>query len=685
MDQETSNLLASATAQLRAGQLQQACATLSDILARSPGCADALNMLAGIARQQGHTDDAVNHLRAAIAAEPRRAELHLNLGEAFYHLGQLTAAEAAYRLGLSIAPDMAELHCNLGNVLLRLDSDEEALTHLRRAVTIAPQFAEAHYNLGRCYQKMHRHSDAMAAYLRAAELRPDLAQAYYNVGVLLQTLEQPSRAAEMYENALAIRPNYLHALNNLGGVLSTQGRNDRAVQVLTLALKLKPDYGAGASNLAAHFGRVGEAQKAIELARRAVTFDPSNPAIRSALIFRMLHDPDTSQQQIGEELSRWNDLYASKLAAELPPPAPRDARGRRLRLGFVSADFCDHVIVWNTLPLFRELDRERFEIHCYSNSHRHDRGTQRMIDLSQSFTPVAAMSDRALAQRIRDDGIDVMFDMNLHTASHRLLALARRPAPVQFTFAGYPGSTGLKAIDYRISDPYLDPPGMFEATCSEQIARLPHSFWCFEPQSEDPDVNELPAARSGQVTFACLNQLKKVNHRILALYARVLLDTPGSRLVMLATKGNHREQIVDQFSRHGVAPGRVFFVEPSRRPLYMRHYHLADISLDPMPYGGHTTALDSLWMGVPIVTLPGDTIASRAGLGMLTELKMPELIASSEDDYVTIAQGLAADIPRLSQIRRELRDRMRASSLMDAKTYTRAFELAILNAWQRPL
>ena len=264
-----------------------------------------------------------------------------------------------------------------------------------------------------------------------------------------------------------------------------------------------------------------------------------------------------------------------------------------------------------------------------------------------------------------------------------MLVFARQPAPVQVTFAGYPGTTGLSTIGYRLTDPYLDPPGLYDCCYSEESIRLPDSFWCYDPLDREPPVNSLPAAEKGYITFGCLNNFCKVNPVVLQLWARVLRAVDRSRLIILADKGIHRQHARKLLEDEGVAPDRVTFVGKQPHPLYLKYYHEIDIGLDTVPYNGHTTSLDSAWMGVPVVTLVGSTVVGRAGLSQLMNLGLPELIASSPEQYVQIAAELARDLPRLGRLRATLRERMEASPLMDAARFTRNIEAAYREMWRR--
>ena len=294
-----------------------------------------------------------------------------------------------------------------------------------------------------------------------------------------------------------------------------------------------------------------------------------------------------------------------------------------------------------------------------------------------------ALRTQQVAERIRSDRIDILVDLALHTANNRLLVFARKPAPVQVTWLGYPGTTGLSAIDYRLTDPYLDPPGLFDAFYSEESIRLPDTFWCYDPLTDQPPVNALPALENGFITFGCLNNFCKVNDGCLALWAQVLQAVPQSRLLLLAPRGQAREHVLARLQQEGIAAPRVEFADRQPRLEYLKLYHRIDLGLDPLPYNGHTTSLDAFWMGVPTLTLVGKTVVGRAGWSQLCNLGLKELAAETPEQYVALAAELAADLPRLQELRGTLRQRMLRSPLMDANRFARHVEQAYRQMWRR--
>jgi predicted O-linked N-acetylglucosamine transferase (SPINDLY family) len=334
-------------------------------------------------------------------------------------------------------------------------------------------------------------------------------------------------------------------------------------------------------------------------------------------------------------------------------------------------------------PLLRHHDRRRFEIFCYSDVQRPDEWTRGLLGASEHARGIAGVGDEAVADQIRADGIDVLVDLTMHMECSRLLVFARRPAPVQACWLAYPGTTGLAAMDYRLTDPYLDPLDGDPGAYSETTIRLPETFWCYDPLTRDEGVTPLPARRAGYVRFGCLNNFLKVGDGVIALWAAVMREVPGSKLTMLAPRGDARDRTLRSFQAHGVESDRVDFVEYQARTGYLATYRSIDVCLDTFPYGGHTTSLDAFWMGVPVVTLVGATVVGRAGLSQATNLGLPELVARSPEEYARIVVGLCGDLERLADLRAGLRSRMERSPLMDAARFARGIEEAYVEMWRR--
>lgn len=665
------------------GRLEQAEAYFRRAISIKPDFAEAHNNLGNALKAKGRLDEAITSYHDAIRFKPDLAEAHNNLGNALRDLGRFEEAIASFGRAVRLNPQYAEAHCNLGNALKDNGQMEEAIASYRQAIRIKPDLAEAYSNIGNVVALQGRLDEAVALHRKAIEIKPDLAQAHYNLGNALADLGRRGEAITSFRQAIVLRPDYAEAYCNLGNTLKKVGQLDEAIAAIRHAIEIKPNFADAHLNLGGALKDTGQIEKGIEAIREAIRIRPDHAGGHSNLVLSLLYDPGYDSGMVREELGRWNKRHAEPLRKFIRPHSNGRDPDRRLRIGYVSPDFADHVVGRNLLPLFREHDHQQLEIFCYAGVVHGDEFTEQFRRLADVWRGAVGLSDSRLADLIREDKIDILVDLSLHTGNNRLPVFARKPAPVQVTFAGYPGSTGLETIDYRLTDPYLDPPGGDESVYSEKSVRLPDSFWCFDPRSIKAPINALPAQPAGLVTFGCLCNFVKVSRHALRLWSRVLKAVEGSRLLLLCPEGAHRRWVLEQMQGEGIATDRVEFAPRCAYRKYLELYNRIDIALDTIPYNGHTTSLDSFWMGVPVVTLEGKTVVGRAGVSQLTNLGLTELIARTPEEYVEIAAKLANDLPRLRELRQTLRGRMRASPLMDAPRFARNIENAYREMWRK--
>ena len=371
------------------------------------------------------------------------------------------------------------------------------------------------------------------------------------------------------------------------------------------------------------------------------------------------------------------------LAEFIQPHLNNRSPDRRLRVGYVSPNFGSHPVGRFLLPLLESHDKESFETFCYASVEIADAMTDRCRAHADVWRDMLGLSDEQVAHAIRQDRIDILVDLTMHMRRNRLLVFARKPAPVQVTYLAYCGTTGLSTMDYRLTDPYLDPPGQDERFYSELSVRLPETYWCYRPAIETPPVNAQPALEAGHVTFGSLNNFCKVTPPALAAWSRLLQAVPKSWLLLHAHPGSHRDRVCEFLNEQGISPERVVFVDFQPMAEYFGVYQRIDVALDPFPYGGGTTTCDALWMGVPVVSLAGQTAVGRGGLSILSNIGLPELVACDTEQYVRIAAELAQDLPRLRDLRATLRQRMQSSPLMDVPRFARNIEAAYREMWRR--
>ena len=707
----------------QAGRLPEAEALYRQILTLQPDHADALHFLGVIAHQVGRHEIAVQFIRQAIGLNPNSPFAYYNLGEAYRAAGRLEEGIAAYRHALELKPDYVEAHNNLGTSLVEGGRFEQAITAFRHALDHKPDSPEIHNNLGATLAKSGLYDEAVAAYRQALNLRPGFSGAYNNLGDALREQGQLGGAITAFRRALEIQPafpeahynlgnaqrergqltdaissyrralelktGYPEACNNLGITLCDRHHLDEGIAAYRRALELKPDYAEAHNNLGNALRNRGEVNEAIASFHHALEIKRDDAEVHSNLIFTIHSHQDCDDRTIFEEHQRWNRQFGEPLKQFLRPHANDRDPERRLRVGYVSPDFRDHVVGHYVLPLLEGHDLEGFEILCYSGVVRSDWMTERFralrsgrSDADGGWRSTVGVSDARVAEIIREDGIDILVDLAMHTAGNRLPVLARQPAPVQVSWLAYPGKTGLRGIGYRLTDAHIDPPVDEPACLSEEPMRLPHSWCSYKRPAQSPEIGALPALSSGGVTFGSLNNFAKVNQRVLACWARMLEAVKGSRLLMLCPEGRARERVREFFGARGIARERIELVSIMPYREYMSLYLRIDIGLDPFPCNGMTTTCDALWMGVPVVTLPGRMSVSRAGLSLLSNVGLGELAASSEEDYVRMVVDLAGNLRRLANVRAALRPRMLASPLMDVPRFARNVEAAYRSIWR---
>lgn len=674
------NALELAVQHHQAGRLIEAQEICRQVLATNPADANVLHLLGLVESQLGELDSAVSLLEQARRQQPANPFLLNTLGSTYGMLGRHREAEKCLRKALSLKADLADAHSNLGNALKSLDQLKEAERSLRRAVALAPGHVSARINLGAVLRQLRRPEEAEKCYREAISLDPDLALAHSNLGNVLSDLGRLEEARQSFERALAIRPDYPEAQFGLANALLESGQLADAEQCYRKALALKPDFAEAQCGLGDALLRMGDVEDAEQCYRRALALKPASHNAHWGLLFALNHILGRNPADIYAEHRAFAQRFYRPAKS---PPHRNDAEpGRKLRVGYLSGDFRDHPVGQFIAPVLAQHDRGSFHISCYDNAQKSDSVTARLRRHADRWRRVFDLTDDALAELIRRDSIDIMVDLSGHTANSRLHVFAHRPAPVQVTWLGYLNTTGMEEMDYRITDARACPEGMLENFHSERLVRLPDSQWCYEAPAECPQVTEPPSAGTGYTTFASFSSLAKIGPPVIALWSRLLACVPDSRLLIAwRGLGSIRDEFRARFARHGVAPERIDLRDRVPFQDYLALHGAADIVLDTFPYTGGTTTCHALWMGVPVVTLTGNTATSRGGASLLSAVGLGELVADTPEEYLDIAAALAQDRPRLAALRAEMRDRMAASPLMDAERFTRNLEEAYRAMW----
>jgi len=673
-------------AHLRAGRLAEAEAVCREIRAQKPDEAQALHLLGIIEARRGDFQRGMEMLRRAIEADPEIAKYHANLGAVLLQVGRFDEAMNSFRKALSLAPDAIDAAVGLGNALRAAGRTDEATAAYQQALAMANTDADASNALGIVLSSVGREEESLAAFRQAVAIRPDFPEALANGATVLTERGLVGEGESAARSAVRLRPDLSAAHSSLAKALIKTNRIDEAVASYEQAARLQPESAIAWNNLAFALVEIGETDRQLECLNRAMQLDPMNPVYRSNWINRLQYNPAFEAGAILAEARRWDEMFGRVVGRSIKPHGNDRTADRRLRIGYISPDLREHVVARNILPLFRDRDIRQFEVFGYASIRKSDEYSRRFESLADGWRLINGVADDVVAQMIRNDGIDVLVDLALHSAGNRLPVFARKPAPVQVTFAGYPGTTGLSAMDYRLTDPYLDPEGESDAFYSERSIRLPHSFWCYDPiameVAEGFEVAPLPVLEKGVVTFGCLNSFCKVNETVLDLWGKILLASGRSRLLMLAPQGITRQRVLKRLGDLGVDASRIEFVDRQKRADYLRTYNRIDVGLDTLPYNGHTTSLDSLWMGVPVVSLIGKTVVGRAGFSQLGNIGLSDLAADSPEQFVRIAGELAGDHAHLSDLRKSLRERMRNSPLTQGGEFVRGIEAVYRRMWR---
>jgi protein O-GlcNAc transferase len=717
--ESTDQLFDSALNRHQAGALHEAEEIYKQILAATPDDPDVLQLLGMVNYQLDRKPRALEYLQKAVSLNPLAPDSHYHLGMVLEDLNRPDEAAEAFRQATVLKPDFAEAHHRLGLLYRQQEKLDLAEQSLRQAIIVNPQYAEAHNNLATVLKSLGKFDESIASYRQALALRPDLADIHANLGnalsaagkleeavdayrqslalkpdnaevnnklgVALVSLNRPAEALVAYWRGLASLPNNATLLNNIGNALLLQGDLIESVNSFRKAIDADPKFFLGYNNLGNALKALGMISQAVAAYSQAVSMR-NDPYFYGNMLFCRHFLVPYDAEEIFQAHLEWERRYSGTLAPEIQPHLNSRDANRRLKIGYVSSDLRQHSVAYFLENLLSYHDPHQVEVFVYADVPQPDVMTRRLQQSIHQWRPISGKRDEEVTKIIRQDGIDILVDLAGHTAGNRLLVFARKPAPIQITYLGYPDTTGMSAMDYRMTDVHADPAGMTEKYHSEKLLRLPRTFASYRPPAEAPDVSPLPALTYGRVTFASFTTLAKLPHILLDCWTEILLQIPASRLIIAAggLQANElQKEIRGRFERKGIDPTRLDLM--GKRPFkeYFALHHQADVYLDTFPVNGHTVTCHALWMGLPVITLAGEVHCQRLGASVLSNLGMGEMIAKSPKEYVEIAKRLSKDIPTLKEIRSGLRDRMKGSPILDAAGFASDVEAAYRDVWRK--
>ncbi len=578
-----------------------------------------------------------------------------NRAIAAHNAGEYAKAEAMYRQLLQEHPNSAPLLASIGQVCLDQNRFEEAIEFLQRSVTLDASNSRAIYNLGLCYHKLNDHGQAIHYYQQALKKEPELVSAHINLAAIAYLQQNFVQTIKHLETAIRLQPNAARALGNL----------------------------------AIAYANTGRVKEGLNFLRQALALDHSLSNAHSNYLLDLHYDPDIDAESLFQEHLAWAERHAKPLASHIPVHKKLHLSGRKLRIGYLSPDFRLHSVAYFFVPILKSHDREQFEIICYSDTDAPDELTSHLRSLAPHWRETCRLSDEALCQLIREDKIDILIELSGHTSGNRLTALARKPAPIQVSYLGYPNTTGLATMDYRLTDAWADPPGKNEHLYTEKLVRLATGFLCYQPPVNVPECGPLPCQSNGYITFGSFNTLKKINSHVIKAWAEIIKSVPGSHLVLKAKGLNDeqtRQRYLHYFVDQGIDAERIEILPPEKNMLdHLAQYQRIDIALDTFPYNGTTTTCEALWMGVPVIVLEGDRHVSRVGVSIMKQASLEEFIASDLQHYQQLAINLANEKEKLAILRRNLRNHLKQSLLTNAKSFTQELEQHFRAMWHHYL
>jgi predicted O-linked N-acetylglucosamine transferase (SPINDLY family) len=665
---------------LGAGDLTGAHAAILDALQRRPDDPGLSLAMGNVCMAMGNADEAISHIDRVLASRGDSPHILVNKGAALRMKNQTDEALQCFDKALQIDTGFAGAHLNIGVTFQGLERHAQAIEAFERLVALEPENADAHDALGCAQLNAGRIDQSIASHRMALELDSDRAGTHVNLGLALSERGDTHGAIATYRDGLAVKE--LETLHqNLGNALLTLGSVHEATASFERACELGPDNLTNRINLANAYAARGLVDRALVEYRHAIERSPDRVVGRSNMLFYL----STSGAPAVEYLAEARRFDESLKRVALPALDLRGQSERRpLRVGIVSGDLRHHPVGFFIEGILEKLDRGVLEVHAYTTIARVDPVTVRLQSLCAHWTLLKGIGDDEAARRIRDDGIDILIDLSGHTGDNRLGVFARRPAPLQVSWLGYWASTGLSSIDYVLADALCVPPG--EEDCFvETVWRLPDTRLCFTPPKDAPDITPLPALQDGRITFGSFQRISKMTDEVLAVWGRIFDAVPGASLLIRSAQTGRSEQVEELLVRLksvGIAPERVMVLGPVLHGEYLQTYQRVDIVLDTFPFPGGTTTCEGLWMGVPTLTLDGDSMISRQGAAMMTAAGLRDWVADTPETYIAKAVLFASDPAALAALRSGMRQRLLASPLFDVERFARHFENALTAMWR---
>ena len=667
------------------GNLQLAAHLYQQILQAAPNNPTVLHLMGIVHAQMGQYEPAVKWIQTAIEIEPKETHFHASLGNVFWYQNNLEDAKKCYQQALMLDEANPVANQGMGNIQGRFNKFDDAIYYYRQALEANPDYAEAYNGLGNALKHKGDVKAATENYQKAVELNPQFAEAQHNLAHILEIQGEIDHAITHYRQAITFNPNDFESYNNLGVLLEDKGQLTEAIDYFQKILATVPNHAYALNNLGKALLNKGMIQAAIIEFEKTLEVAPIYVNAFSNLLMALNYSEVHDAASVYAQHQAFDTRYVQPLANQIVPHLKELELDRPLRIGYLSNDFRRHATQPFIESILANHDHQQFKIYFYHNFQGEDDVTQRFKHYADVWIPCAHMQDDDLARKIRFDQIDILVDLAGHSAHNRLLVFVLKPAPIQMTYLGYPNTTGMTTIDYRITDNYTDPEGIAEQYNTEKLLRMPHSWFCYHPLENSPEVNSLPALDKGYVTFGVLHRYDKINDTQLKMWANILKQVKRSRLLIqnLALRDSQlREEFEKRCKQVGIGRKRLIIQDFVHSNDYLNVYHHIDICLDTYPYNGGRMTCDALWMGVPTISLMGEKNVSRMGLSILSAVDLAHLVVDTPETYVNTCVTLANDLNQLQTLRQGLREKMLHSSLTDGVNFTKQLETYYHQVWK---
>ena len=639
---------------------------------KSPSESISWKILGIIYLKSGRFNKALYANHKALKIEPNTPDVHNNIAITYYKLGRYEEAINSSKDALKIDNKFVQAYGNMADSLKAIKKYEDATLCLKKAIKLAPHKLESYASLADVFHKLGKFDDALITYENVIKLNSNYFPAYLNMAKILNELGKLYEAINVYNKVIKINPNLAITYYNLANIQKKLNKIEDAVINYKKALEIKPDFADAHYNLANTFSNLGEKNQADISYENALKINPKNPKFWSNKLLNLNYNENLSCEYIFNQHKLFDEQFSYLNKNNIK----NRIKNNRLRIGYVSADFRKHSVAYFIKALFKNHNTRLIETFCYYNNYIIDETTELLKTYCENWRSIFEMDDQDVYKKIKDDRIDILVDLSGHTPGNKLLVFASKAAPIQITYLGYPNTTGLSSMDYRLTDKYADPGDSSDPLFSEKLIKLNKSFLCYSGNDDISFNKTIPQNKNNFITFGSFNNFKKISANVIKTWSNILLSIPNSHLILKSSENIFDKNfLLKKFFDQGIKKENIKIIDKQIHAQdHMKLYDEIDVALDTFPYNGTTTTFESLWMGVPVITLSGNNHMCRVSSSILKNLNLNNFIAYNVNDYQKIAIKMSSDKEYLLELKIGLREELKKSNLCDGKSFTREVE-----------